>query len=73
MHCIPRGLELLAGLLTDEPFVADDILASEAPPEELVRQLVGRGWGELDETGRAVVGLLAPPGRPCPPRRCRRC
>ncbi|MDP5181589.1 trypsin-like peptidase domain-containing protein [Blastococcus sp. BMG 814] len=66
LHGIPRGLELLARLLTDDPFAAQDVLESDVPPEELVRQLVSQGWTRLDAIGRAVVGLLAAAGIPLP-------
>jgi len=64
VHGVPRGLELLAQLLDDDPFAIEELITSDTMPEALLVELVGRSYTQLDLIGRDVVGILALAGVP---------
>lgn len=66
VHCIPRGLELLAQLLNDDPFATEDLINSEMVSEVLLVELVSRAYTRLTTSGRDVVGVLALASVPLP-------
>jgi tetratricopeptide (TPR) repeat protein len=66
VHGVPRGLELLAQLLEDDPYALEQVLASPAAPEELLSQLVAASYTLLTGPERAVVGVVALAGVPLP-------
>jgi len=66
VHGVPRGLELLAQLLEDDPFALEHVLASPAAPEELLSQLVAGSYAKLPGPERAVVCAVALAGVPLP-------
>ena len=56
---VPRGIELLANLLKDDPLAILDLLQSDATLDELMTELVSRAFLGLNENQRRVVELLA--------------
>lgn len=66
VHRIPRGLELLAQLLNDDPFATEDLVNSNMVSEVLLVELVSRAYTRLGAIGRDVVGVLALASVPLP-------
>jgi hypothetical protein len=67
VHGIPRGLELLAGQLTDRRTATlQRILEAKDTPEVLLGRLVSEGFHSLGSVGQDVVRLLALADTPLP-------
>ena len=56
---IPRGIELLADLLKQNPLAVRTVLDSDATADQLVAKLVSTAFTGLDPVARHVVELLA--------------
>jgi tetratricopeptide (TPR) repeat protein len=65
---LPRGIELLAHLLKNDPMALADLLESDTTLDGLMAELVSRAFFGLDEAGRWVVELLALAEVPLPDR-----
>jgi tetratricopeptide (TPR) repeat protein len=65
---LPRGIELLANLLKNDPMALADLLESDATLDGLMSEFVSRAFFGLDEAGRWVVELLALAEVPLPDR-----
>jgi tetratricopeptide (TPR) repeat protein len=67
VHGVPRGLELLVGLLADDPTRAlDPIRTAQASAEAALLALVTQGFELLDSVERAVVQHMALANAPVP-------
>jgi tetratricopeptide (TPR) repeat protein len=65
---LPRGIELLAHLLKQDPMALADLLESDSTLDGLMAELVSRAFFGLDDAGRWVVELLALAEVPLPDR-----
>ncbi len=67
VYRMPRGLELLVGLMAERRTATlQRIWEARDTPEILLGELVSEGFHSLDEIGRDVVRLLALAGTPVP-------
>lgn len=65
---VPRGIELLADLLQQEPMALQDLLESDDTLDALVEQLVSRAYERADQVGKRVLEVLALAEVPLPER-----
>jgi tetratricopeptide (TPR) repeat protein/SAM-dependent methyltransferase len=65
VHGVPRALEIVAGILANDPFTSlDDILKDVYGREQVVSDLVEENYKRLDANARRVVEALAVFGCP---------
>lgn len=66
-HGVPRALEVLAGILANDPFVSlDDVLEQFYEQEDVVQALIEENYKRLDSAARRVIEALAVFRRPVP-------
>lgn len=65
VHGLPRALELIVGLLADDPFLTvDDVATRFYRNHDVFEALVEASYRRLDEAAKRVVQVLAVLGRP---------
>jgi len=65
---VPRALEVIAGILANDPFASlDDILEQFYEQEDMVQALIEENYKRLDRGARQVIEALAVFRRPVPP------
>lgn len=65
VHGMPRALEILAGILANDPFATiDEVLADFYQQEDVVNDLVRENYKRLETGERRVMEALAVFGRP---------
>jgi tetratricopeptide (TPR) repeat protein len=68
VHGVPRALEVLAGILANDPFASlDDVLEQFYEREDVVEALIEENYKRLDGNARRVIEALAVFRRPVPP------
>ena len=67
VHGIPRALEVLAGIIKDEPFRALDEILERFYEKDAADELIREGYRRLDQDERRAIDALAVLGRPVPP------
>lgn len=67
VHGIPRALEVLAGIIKDEPFRTLDEILERFYEEDAADELIREGYRRLDQDERRGIDALAVLGRPVPP------
>ena len=67
VHGIPRALEVLAGIVADDPLTSlEDVLQRFYQYEDVADELIKEGYKRLDDRSRRVMEALAIFGRPVP-------
>ncbi len=67
-HGVPRALEVLAGILANDPFASlDDVLQEFYTKEDVVHKLIEENYRRLDRNARWVIEALAVFRRPVQP------
>jgi tetratricopeptide (TPR) repeat protein len=67
-HGVPRALEVLVGILANDPFVTlDEVLETFYEQEDVVQALIEENYRRLDRDARRVIKALAVFRRPVPP------
>lgn len=67
VHGVPRALEIMAGLLANDPFATlDGILENFYEQENVVQELVEENYKRMDSGSRQVMEALAVFGHPMP-------
>lgn len=67
-HGVPRALEVLAGILANDPFAAlDEVLGTFYEQEDVVQALIEENYQRLDRDARRVIEALAVFRKPVPP------
>jgi tetratricopeptide (TPR) repeat protein len=64
---IPRALEVLGGIIKDEPFRTLDEILDRFYEEDTADELIREGYRRLDQDERRAIDALAVLGRPVPP------
>ena len=67
VHGIPRALEVLGGIIKDEPFRTLDEILDRFYEEDAADELIREGYRRLDQDERRAMDALAVLGRPVPP------
>ena len=68
VHGVPRALEVLAGILANDPFVSlPDVLEQFYEQEDVVHALIEENYKRLDRDARRVIEALAVFRRPVSP------
>ena len=68
VHGVPRALEVMAGILANDPFASlTDVLEQFYEHEDVVRALIEENYKRLDDNARRVIEVLAVFKRPVPP------
>jgi len=68
VHGVPRALEVLAGILANDPFASlDDVLEQFYGEEDVVHNLIEENYKRLDSHARRVIEALAVFRRLMPP------
>jgi tetratricopeptide (TPR) repeat protein len=67
-HGVPRALEVLAGILANDPFATlDEVLETFYEQEDVVQALIEENYQRLDRDARRVIEALAVFKKPVPP------
>jgi tetratricopeptide (TPR) repeat protein len=67
-HGVPRALEVLAGILANDPFATlDEVLETFYTHEDVVRALIEEHYKRLDRETQRVIDALAVFKKPVPP------
>lgn len=67
-HGVPRALEVMAGILANDPFASlDEVLETFHEQEDVVQALIEENYKRLDRNARRVIEALAVFRRPVPP------
>jgi len=67
-HGVPRALEVLAGILANDPFASlDEVMETFYEQENVVQALIEENYKRLDRDARRVIEALAVFRRPVPP------
>ncbi len=67
-HGVPRALEVLAGILANDPFASlEEVLETFYKQEDVVQALIEENYRRLDRDARRVIEALAVFRRPVPP------
>jgi tetratricopeptide (TPR) repeat protein len=67
-HGVPRALEVLAGILANDPFATlDEVVETFYEQEDVVQALIEENYQRLDRDARRVIEALAVFRKPVPP------
>jgi tetratricopeptide (TPR) repeat protein len=67
-HGVPRALEVLAGILANDPFATlDEVMETFYEQEDVVQALIEENYRRLDRDARRVIEALAVFRKPVPP------
>lgn len=67
-HGVPRALEVLAGILANDPLaMLDEVMETFYEQEDVVQALIEENYKRLDREARRVIEALAVFRRPVPP------
>jgi tetratricopeptide (TPR) repeat protein len=68
VHGVPRALEVMAGILANDPFATlAEVLEQFYEQEDVVQALIEENYKRLDDNARRVIEALAVFKRPVPP------
>jgi tetratricopeptide (TPR) repeat protein len=68
VHGVPRALEVMAGILANDPFASlTDVLYQFYEQEDVVQMLIEENYKRMDDNARRVIEALAVFRRPVPP------
>lgn len=68
VHGVPRALEVIAGILANDPFASlDEVMAQFYKQEDVVTALIEENYKRLDDNARRVIEALAVFRRPVSP------
>ncbi len=68
VHGVPRALEVMAGILANDPFVSlNEVMAQFYEQEDVVEALIEENYKRLNDNARRVIEALAVFRRPVPP------
>lgn len=68
VHGVPRALEVIAGIMANDPFVSlDEVIDNFYEQEEVVQLLIEENYKRLDAKARKVIEALAVFKKPVPP------
>ena len=68
VHGVPRALEVIAGILANDPFASlNEVMGQFYEHEDVVEALIEENYKRLDNSARRVIEALAVFRRPVPP------